>query len=269
MAGSEPAAGPPSGRLRGRVAVVVGGASGIGRACALIFARENAAVVVADLHEPNGRAVVAEIQASGGQADFVRMNVKDEAQVEAGLEHTVARFGRLDVLLNSMAAGFNLSVPDTNGEQWDHVLDTHMKGMFHTGKHAVPRMAAGGGGSIISIASIAGIAAVHDDAAYCGAKGGMIALTRAMAIDHARQNIRVNCICPGWIDAPSASAYFRDRPDPEGARQAVTRAHPLGRLGRPEDVANAALFLAGDESSWVTGTALVVDGGLTCYVAVD
>jgi NAD(P)-dependent dehydrogenase (short-subunit alcohol dehydrogenase family) len=256
-------------RLQDRVAVVVGGGSGIGRACATRFAAEGAAVVVADLNEQTGPQVSAEIDAAGGRAAYARMNVKDEAQVEAALELAVQRFGRLDVLVNSMAAGYNLSVPDTTAEQWDHVLDTHMKGMYHTGKHAVPRMAAGGGGSIVSIASITGILAVHDDAAYSGAKGGMIALTRAMAIDHARQGIRVNCICPGWIDAPSADAYFRDRPDPAAARASATRAHPLGRLGRPEDVANAALFLASDEASWVTGIALVVDGGLTCYVQVE
>jgi len=256
-------------RLEGRSAVVVGGGSGIGRACALRFAREGAAVLVADVSAPRGQAVAAEIAAAGGRAAFALMNVKDEAQVEAGLELAVQRFGRLDVLVNSMAAGYNLSVPDTTPEQWDHVLDTHMKGMYHTGKHAVPRMAAGGGGSIISIASVAGMQAVHDDAAYCGAKGGMIALTRAMAIDHARQGIRVNCICPGWIDTPASEAYFRDRPHPAAARVAVTRAHPLGRLGRAEDVANAALFLASDEASWVTGIALVVDGGLTCYLQVD
>jgi NAD(P)-dependent dehydrogenase (short-subunit alcohol dehydrogenase family) len=144
-----------------------------------------------------------------------------------------------------------------------------MKGMYYTARHAVPRMTASGGGSFISIASAVGLLALHDDAAYCGAKGGMIALTRAMAIDHAKQRVRANCICPGWIDAPSADAYFNDRPDPVAARASATRAHPLGRLGRPEDVANAALFLASDESEWVTGIALVVDGGLTCHVAVE
>jgi meso-butanediol dehydrogenase/(S,S)-butanediol dehydrogenase/diacetyl reductase len=256
-------------RLAGRSAVVVGGGSGIGRACALRFAREGAGVVVADIHEGRGRTVVEEIAGEGGRAAFALMNVKDEAQVAAGLELAVQRFGRLDVLLLSMAAGYNLSVPDTTPEQWDHVVDTHLKGMYLAGRHAVPRMAASGGGSIISIASVAGLMAVHDDAAYCGAKGGMIALARAMAIDHARQRIRVNCICPGWIDSPSAEAYFRDRPDPAAARASATRAHPLGRLGRPEDIANAALFLASDEAEWITGIALVVDGGLTCALQVE
>jgi NAD(P)-dependent dehydrogenase (short-subunit alcohol dehydrogenase family) len=256
-------------RLEGKVAVVVGGASGIGRACATRFAREGAAVVVADLNDTTGHEVTTALQAEGGRSAFARMNVKDEAQVEAGLELAVQRFGRLDVLVNSMAAGYSLSLPDTQPAQWDHVIDTHMKGMYHTARHAVPRMAAWGGGSIVSIASVAGLMAVQDDAAYCGAKGGMIALTRALAIDHAKQGVRANCICPGWIDAPSADAYFSERPDPAAARASTTRAHPLGRLGRPEDVANAALFLASDESIWITGTALVVDGGLTCYLAVE
>lgn len=250
------------GRLDDKVAVVTGGASGIGAATVKRFCAEGAAVVVADLNEAGAGAVVGACAAAGGMVRFQRTDVSDEAQVAALIERTVAAHGRLDVLFNNAGLGGAIGpLEDTSVEDWDRTQAVLLRGVFLGIKHAIKPMRAAGGGSIISTASVAGLRAGAGPHAYSAAKAGVINLTRTAAVELARDGIRVNCICPGGITTPLLTSRF-----PGGAEALaplLSMLQPLQRSGYPEDIAAMALFLASDESSFVTGAAMVVDGGFT------
>jgi NAD(P)-dependent dehydrogenase (short-subunit alcohol dehydrogenase family) len=243
-------------KLAGKVALVTGFGSGLGRAIALLYAAEGAAVMGTSTTESKGRETLERIQKAGGKASFRAGDVSNMDQMRAAVEEAVNSFGGVDILVNSAGVRTNGSVTDISEEDWDRTLATNLKGAFVTSRLVIPEMAKRGGGVIINLAARSGITGQAGRAAYCASKGGLITLTEAMAADHAPQKIRVNCICPGPTQTPMV-----DTSTPEKVARYATRV-PLGRIGQPEDVAYAALYLASEEASMVTAAILSVDGGM-------
>ena len=243
-------------RLEGKVAIVTGAGSGIGKETALLFAGEGAKVVAADRVMETGEKTVWQIKDSGGEAIFVKADVSRAGDVEIMVKETVEEYGRLDILSNNAGIlGEVASVGDATEENWDRVISVNLKSVFLCSKYAVREMLKAGGGVIINSASTMGFVGLPGNTAYSASKGGVIQFTKTMALEYASSNIRVNCVCAGWIDTP-----MNENLDERIVKWTV-RETPMGRLGRPEEVAWAILYLASDESSFVTGTALVVDGG--------
>jgi len=210
-------------------------------------------------------AVVREIQAEGGEAVAVSCDVTRGVEVEQAIRATVGRFGRLDIVVNNAGALLVATAEDTSEEDWDRVVNVNLKGTFLVSRAALPEMRKAGGGSIVNIGSVLGLVAMRDRAAYSAAKGGVTTLTKAMALDHAHENIRVNCVCPSIVETGLIAEIFGKHPDPAALRRSRLAQIPMGRFGRPEEVARLALFLASEESSWMTGAALPLDGGLSAY----
>jgi NAD(P)-dependent dehydrogenase (short-subunit alcohol dehydrogenase family) len=254
-------------RLAGKVALITGAGSGIGRAAALRFAQEGARVVVVDWKPEGGQETVRMIRSNGGEAIFVEADVSQDEDARRMVETAVATYGRLDILFNNAGIQVFGTIPNTPEANWHKVMDVNLKGVYLGCKYAIPHMVAQGSGSIINTSSVLGLVGDPDLPAYCATKGGILAMTRAMAQAHGRQNIRVNSICPGDVETPIVVEYFEHQPDPEEARRRAAAEYALGRIAQPEEIANVALFLASDESSFITGTYIVVDGGLTskCY----
>lgn len=250
-------------RLAGKVALITGGTSGIGRATAVIFAREGAKVAITGRDEVRGRVVLHEIKSAGGEGVFIRSDVRLADDCRRAVDETVRTFKRLDVLFNNAGVFFAHTVPDCPEEEWDLTLDVNLKGTFLMSKYALPHMIAQRSGVIINNSSGWGLVGGDAAASYCASKGGVVLLTKSMAIDHGRQGIRINCICPGDVETPMLpeDAKRRGQSWEEYLEGAVKR--PLGRVGKPEEIARAALFLASDDSSFMTGSTLVVDGGGT------
>lgn len=250
-------------RVKGKVAIVTGGASGIGEAAAKILAREGADIAIVDISVENGRKVVNEIKADGGVAAFWQMNVADERAVEKTFDDVYKRFERLHILVNNAGIpGYRKPPHETTTEEWDRVINVNLKGAFFCTRYAAPYMIKSGGGSIINIASVYGIIGC-DTPVYDTSKGGMRAMTKSDALVYAKSNIRVNSIHPGNID----TTLFRMLVEKIGGGlektiRMLSAMCPLDRMGTPEDVANGVLFLASDESSYVTATELVIDGGM-------
>ena len=249
------------GSLQGKTAIVTGGASGIGRAAARLLAREGAAVTVADVNETGGQAVVQAITAAGGKAIFVRCDVSRPAGCREAVAETIAAFGSLDILFNNAGIIRRADVLQTTEAEWDQVMAVNVKSIFLMSKYAIPHLAAGGGGSIINTGSGWGLVGGGDAVSYCASKGAVVNMTRAMAIDHGPQNIRVNCICPGDTDTDMLRSEARQLGESDETFLAGAADRPLQRIGTPEDIARAVLYFAGDQSAWTTGAILVVDGG--------
>lgn len=254
-------------RLASKVALITGGGAGIGRASALRFAAEGARVAVVDWNPDGGRETVARIQAEGGEAIFLEADVSQDEAVQRMIVQTVEAYGRLDILFNNAAVQVFGTIPETSLGDWQRVMDVNLKSVYLGCKFAIPQMIAQGGGSIINMSSALGLVGDPTMPAYGATKGGILAMTKAMAQAHGRQKIRVNCICPGDVDTPLVQEYFDQQPDPAEARRQVTAHYALGRIARPDEIAAVAVFLASDDSSFLTGTAIVADGGLTsrCY----
>ena len=248
-------------RLKGKVALITGGTSGIGSATAIRFAAEGAAVAITGRNSERGEQVIRDIVANDGEALFIQSDVRIADDCRQAVEQTLERFGRIDVLFNNAGVFHPKSIPDCTEEEWDETIDSSLKGAFLMSKYVLPSMIERGSGSIIHTSSGWGILGGNKAAAYCAAKGGLIVMAKAMAIDHGPDGIRVNCVCPGDVLTPMLAddAAKRGMSWDDYAVDAADR--PLGRIGTAEDIANAVLYLASDESSFVTGDALVVDGG--------
>jgi NAD(P)-dependent dehydrogenase (short-subunit alcohol dehydrogenase family) len=247
--------------LEDKVAMVTGGSSGIGRAAALRLAQAGASLAILDINQSGGRTTVQEIEKIGAEARFYSCDVSSDSDCQKTVELVHQEFGRLDILLNNAGIIWRKAIVETSEDEWDALLDVNLKGVFLLSRRVIPEMVKSGGGSIINTGSGWGLEGGDKAAAYCAAKGGVVNLTRAMAIDYGKDGIRVNCVCPGDIDTEmlNEEAVQLGLSKAEFLKQAEDR--PLQRLGRPEDVANAVLYFASDLSSWVTGAMLVVDGG--------
>ena len=250
-------------RLAGKRALVTGGASGIGAATAERFAAEGAAVAIADLNGAGAESHAAAICDRGGTAVALAADVGDDTSVAAMTERAWKTLGGVDILVNNAAIPTIGTVETLASDEWDRVIDLDLSSIYRASRAIWPRFVEAGGGTILNTASVAGVIGMAGQHGYSTAKAGVVMLTKCMALDGAAQGIRANCVCPGFVETPMVNEYFDAQDDPAASRAAVNAAHPLGRMGQPDEIASAFLYLASDEARWVTGTALVIDGGLT------
>jgi len=251
-------------QLKGKIAIVTGANSGIGAASAKLFAAEGAKVVVCARRAEAGQKVVDEIRAAGNEAILSRCDVAKKEDIYAAVDLAVSTWGRVDVVMNNAGIALVKNAVDTEDDEWDKVMNTNVKSIFYMAKAVIPLMKKQGGGVIINVASQLAMVASPNFAVYTASKGAILNFTRALALDHAKDNIRVNCLCPGAVATPLLLNQFDGQQGPQGGLQDLINMHPMGRLGRPEELASAALFLASDASSFMTAAPLVVDGG---YIA--
>ena len=247
--------------LAGKVAIVTGAGSGIGRGIALLLAEMGASIAVLEIDDAKGSNTAAEVQDQSGQAVSVHCDVRSASDCRRAVETTIQKWGKIDILCNCAGIAIRKNILELAEEEWDLALDVTLKGIFLLSREVIPDMIRNGGGSIINIGSGWSLKGGPKAASYCAAKGGAVNLTRAMAIDHGPHNIRVNCICPGDIDTPMLRSECAQLGGNVQSFMKEAANRPLARVGMPEDVANAVLFLASPMSNWITGTALVVDGG--------
>jgi len=247
--------------LTGKIALITGAASGIGEAIARAFAEAHAHVYIADRDKDNGVRVAKEIQSSGAKADFVHIDVADEPSCIAGAQALLSKHQHCDVLVNNAGIGHVGTVLTTSGEDLDRLYRVNVRGIHHMSHALLPRMVERKDGSVINLASIGGIVAVRDRYAYCMTKFAVVGLTKSMALDLADSKVRVNCICPGRVETPFVQARLREYPDPQKAYEEMAATQLLRRMGKPQEIAAAALYLASDEAAFVTGSALIIDGG--------
>lgn len=247
-------------RLKDKIAVVTGAGSGIGRACAIGMTREGARVVVADIDLLSARETVRLIEAAGGSAAAYKSDVSQPESVKELVGFTIGTYGQIDVLVNNAAIQINKTIEDTDFEEWNRQMAINVGGVFLCSKYFLPHLKKTGG-NIISMSSVNGFFVEPMCAGYCATKSAIMGLTKAMAIDHGHEGVRVNCINPGYIDAGLAEGYFQSQPNPDKARFDAGKLHALWRIGKPDEVAKAVVFLSSDDASFMTGAAVVVDGG--------
>lgn len=252
-------------RLSGKVALITGGGTGIGRAIAMAFAREGANVAVTGRRLEKLQEVTGEIEEKGGKAIALECDVTRPQDAERAVQETAKKFGKLNVLVNNAGTLSVSTVDKISEEDWDRVMTVNMKGPFLMSRAALKEFRKSGGGAIVNIGSVLGLVAMQNRAAYCASKGGVTMLTKAMALDHAHENVRVNCICPSIVETDLVKGLFNDSAEGRALRKAREGTIPLGRFGKPMDVAELAVFLVSEESSWITGTAIPLDGGLTAF----
>ena len=249
--------------LQNKIALVTGASSGIGAAIAETFARAGAFVFVTDRDETSGRAIAEKIKTQDGDAEFLPLDVTSEYHCQRVGQTVVLAKGRLDILVNNAGIGHVGTMLQTTGADLDRLYAVNVRGVFNVTKVFLPGMLTRKSGNIINLASIGGVLGVRDRVAYCTTKFAVAGLTRSMALDHAKDGIRVNCICPGRVETPFVAARLAEYPDPDKARQEMSATQALGRMGKPEEIAAAALYLASDESAFVTGTEFIIDGGFS------
>ncbi len=248
-------------RLAGKTAIVTGAASGIGRGIATLFAQEGARVVVADIDDDGGTRVAREL-GGAAVARYIQADVSDGAQVRALVEGTIAAFGGVDILVNNAAIVIFKKLVETEEEEWDRVIATNLRSVYLCSRYTIPQMIRRGGGAIVNISSVRALATTPLVTSYDATKGAIIALTRGLALEHARDGIRVNCVLPGSIDTPVFRSNLRADGDEEEGYRAAADSIPLGRVGQPLDIARAVLFLVSDEASYATGAPFLIDGGM-------
>ena len=252
------------GRVDGKSAIVTGGALGIGKSTALRLAEEGSQVAVTDVKKDEGKSVVKDIEADGGSAQFWHLDVSDEDAVERVFDEVAQAFGGIDVLVNNAGiSGTDKPTHELTEEEWDEVMAVNEKGVFFCTKHAIPYMQEAGGGSIINLSSIYGIVSAPDIPPYHASKGAVRLMTKTDALEYAEDGIRVNSVHPGFIWTPLVEEYLSEQGDVEEGRENLNELHPLGHVGEPDDIANGIVYLASDESKFVTGSELVIDGGYT------
>lgn len=252
--------------IAGRTAIVTGAATGVGRAIAEYFARAGARVLMCDISEEEGRSAADALTAAELEVEFRAADVSDADQARSLIDAAVELWGSLDVLVNNAAIQVEKTLEDTEPEDWDRLMSVNLRGVYGCSRPAIGAMRAGGGGSIINIASVNGFWVEPGLAAYCAAKGGVITLTRAIAAENGKDGVRCNCICPGYVDTGMAGRYLDSQENPAAARAEVAQLHAVGRVGQPADIAACAQYLASDAAGFVTGAAFVVDGGLSLGV---
>lgn len=249
-----------SGQLNSKIALVTGGSSGIGRATAALFAREGARVVIADLNPEGGEETVRLIRDAGGEALFLRADVSQAVEVEALVQRIISTYGRLDCAHNNAGiSGRFAATAEYAVEEWDRIIGVNLKGVWLCMKSEIPPMLAQGSGAIVNTASVAGLSGARGLSAYAASKHAVVGLTRTAALEYARAGLRINAVCPGWVRTPMVESAFVTRPDLEAQ---LSMSEPMGRIGAPEEVAEAVLWLCSDAAAFVTGHAMVVDGGL-------
>ena len=247
--------------LSGKIALVTGAGSGIGASIAEVFARAGAQVIVTDIKADSAESTVAQIEAAGGLAKSMQVDVGDEASVQRVAENFYATHAHLDILVNNAGIGHVGTIMQTTAADLDRLYGVNVRGVFNMAKAFLPPMLERKSGNIINLASIGGVVGIRDRLAYCTTKFAVVGLTKSMALDHASEGIRVNCICPGRVETPFVSARLKEYPDPEKAYREMSATQALGRMAKPDEIAHAAIYLASDESSFITGTAFLIDGG--------
>jgi len=250
-------------RLKDKVAIITGAGAGIGQATALLFAKEGAKVVVADVDPQAGKETVEQIQKEGGKGVFLKVNVAKGSDAREMVQETLKNYGRIDILVNNAGIYTKGDVISTSEEDWDRILNVNLRGVYLCCKYTLPEMIKKGGGAIVNVASEAGLVGIKNQVAYNVSKAALIMLTRSLAVDFAPQNIRVNNVCPGTTETPLVRAAIQKEKDPKKARKALEECRPANRLGKPEEIAAAILFMASDEPGYATGSSLVIDGGYT------
>ena len=248
--------------LEGKVALVTGGGKGIGKGCAEALSRHGARIAVVDKDAVAGPETAKGIEASGGHAVFLPADVSKVADVQRTITQLIGLYGRLDILINNAGYHISKNVEETSEEEWDFILNTNLKSVFLCSKYAIPHLRKTRG-TIVNMASMVGLVGQRNAGAYSATKGGIIAMTKGMALDFAKDGIRVNCICPGWVETPLVKDWFSQQADPQAAKRYIFGRHPLGRIATPEEVGIAAVYLCSEGSSFVTGVALPLDGGIT------
>jgi NAD(P)-dependent dehydrogenase (short-subunit alcohol dehydrogenase family) len=251
-------------RFAERAAIITGGAKGIGAATARLLTQEGASVVIGDVDAEAGARLAQQLRDHGGRAEFVQTDVARATDAEQLIRTAVEHFGGVDVLVNNAGIALTKSTTATSEAEWDHLLSVNLKGAWLCAKFAIPAMAQRGGGTIVNVASNAGLVGFPNLAAYCASKGGLVLLTKAMALDCAALKIRVNAVCPGHTRTPMGDGFVAAQPDPAAfVAEFINRQHPIGRMAEAEEIAQAILFLASDDASFVTGAVLAADGGYT------
>ena len=249
--------------LTNKIALVTGAASGIGEAIAHTFAKSGASVYVADISEQNGSKVAAAIRKDGGIAEFLNLNVANDQDCVDAARTVHSKYDRLDILVNNAGLGHVGAIEQTTADDLDRLYSVNVRGMFSLTKAFIPKMLERKHGVIINMSSVGGVAAVKDRIAYCTTKFAVVGFTKCIALDHALDGIRANCICPGRVETPFVKARIAEYPDPEKAYKEMAATQAQGRMGTPEEIAAAALYLASDEAAFVTGTSLLIEGGFT------
>ena len=252
-------------RLAGKVALITGGGTGIGRAIALAFAREGAKVAVAGRRKEKLDETLRELEKQGSAGLAIACDVSQAKDAERAVRETAKEFGAMNVLVNNAGVLHVSTIEAMSEDDWDRVMTINLKGPFLMCRAALPEFRKAGGGAIVNVGSVLGLIGMKDRAAYCASKGGVTLLTKAIALDHAHENVRVNCICPSIVETELVKGLFSGSDGGKATRKARIEQIPLGRMGRPEDVAEMAVFLASEESSWLTGAAVPLDGGLSAY----
>jgi len=250
-------------RFVDKVVLITGAGSGMGRATALLFAKEGAKVIVNDLVPKRGEETLAMIKELGAEGIFLQSDVTKAAEVETMVQKALEAYGRIDILINNAGVIVPGAVDTVTEVDFDRAFNVNVKGVFLVSKYIVPAMKKAGGGVIVNMGSVAAFKGYADRSVYCASKGAVVSMTRAMAMDYIKDNIRVNCVCPGTIDTPALEERIQDSADPEATRKALIARQPLGRLGTDEEIAHAVLFAASPAASYMVGSALIIDGGAT------